>query len=71
MKLLTIVEVEDDPHLKHQNYVHKRPLLGLPTIIGLGSSNMGQRIRHKESEGRPVENRSLYLILDVYRGAND
>jgi hypothetical protein len=36
VKLLAVVEVEDDFNLKHMKSVRKRPLPSVPTVIGIG-----------------------------------
>jgi hypothetical protein len=51
VKLLAIVEVEDDFNLKHMKSVRKRTLPSALTAIGIGSGNTDQHIMHREYEG--------------------
>lgn len=78
MKLLDVVEVEDDPHLKHRKSMCKSPLHGAPIVGGIDCSNVDQRISRTETYNSSgigdlhlVESRSLILYARCLRGVDD
>jgi hypothetical protein len=50
LHLLNAVKVEDNTHLKHNEYVRKRPLYNTPIVGIVSFDNMYRRITHRESE---------------------
>jgi hypothetical protein len=60
LHLLNVVELEDETHLKCEEYVSKKPLLGAPTVRNISSGNIDQHTTHRESDGQHTMIRGLY-----------
>lgn len=54
MKLLAIIKVEGDPHLKHLENLYAEVLPGVPIVRDIGA-NADQQITYKESCTRAHE----------------
>ena len=51
MKLLDVIEVEDEPNMKHEESMRKRPIPRAPTVEVIGFDSIDQHMTHRESEG--------------------